>query len=34
MTVIYDMLDVSMSQPEQQNRSSKQKQIPTDTMEK
>ena len=33
MTVISDMFDVSMLQPVQHNRSSKQKWIPTGTME-
>ena len=33
MTENHDMFDVSMHQPVQQNRSSKQKQIPTGTME-
>ena len=33
MTVIYDMFDVSITQPVQKNRSSKQKRIPTGTME-
>ena len=33
MTVFYDMFDVSMPQLVQQNWSSKQKQIPTSTME-